>query len=167
MSWGLEPCVLPSAALKMHTSLLPDQRPEGALQNSPSPLLLALCASEDVRQQEKNLFYPRIGAVIPSASRLWPSQPRMLVTPESISFLKVKVLLSHFQKWFRSSRILQLIWFSDGKVSWDMLIGWVPLNCTSSLRKYLWCWETRGQLDSGPVRFRSGCSLTCKPTSVY
>ena len=70
MSWGPEPCFLPIASLKMHTSLLLDQRPEGALQNSPAPLLLALCTSEDVRQQEKNLLYPRIGAVIPSASRL-------------------------------------------------------------------------------------------------
>lgn len=82
------------------------------LQNRPSPLLLALCASEDIRQQEKNPFYSRFSAVIQSASRLW-----MLVTPEGISFLKVKVLLSHFQKWFR---ILQSIWFNDGKVCCDV-----------------------------------------------
>lgn len=121
------------------------------LQDWPSPLLLALCASEDIRRQEKNLLYPRIcGAVIHSASRLWPSQPRMLVTPEGISFLKVKVLLSRFRKWFWSSRILQLIWFSDSKVSWDVLMGQVLLNCTWSLRRCLWCKETRDQLDSGP-----------------
>lgn len=43
--------------------------------------------------------------------------PRMLVTPEGISSLKVKVLLSRFRKWLR---ILQLIWFSDGQVCYDV-----------------------------------------------
>lgn len=127
--WWCSPHCFPARGWRAH------------LQGWPSPLLLALCASEDIRQQEKNLFYPRITAVIQSASRLWPSPPQMLVTPESISFLKVKVLLSHFQKWFRSPGI----WFSDGKVRCDSDC----MSCTWSLRKYLWFEEPRDQLDSG------------------
>lgn len=46
----------------MHNSLLPQERPRVYLQDRPSPL--ARCASEDTRQQEKNLLYPRITAVI-------------------------------------------------------------------------------------------------------
>ncbi|EPQ18509.1 hypothetical protein D623_10012922 [Myotis brandtii] len=70
MSQGLEPRSAPSAALMMRTSLLPGERLEGAppgLTLSPVPGTLR---SEDIRQQEKNLFYPRINAVIQSASRL-------------------------------------------------------------------------------------------------
>lgn len=146
MSRGLEPRSTPSAALMMRTSLLPGERLEGAppgLTLSPAPGTLR---SEDIRQQEKNLFHPRINAVIQSASRLWPSPPQMLVTPEGISFLKVKVLLSRFWKWFRSPRILQLICFSDGKVRCDSDC----MSCTWSLREYLWCKEPRDQLGSGP-----------------
>lgn len=91
--WVLEPCSSPSAP---HRFLARGWRVH--LQDWPSPLLLALCASKDIWQQEKNLFYSRISAIIQSASGLWLSLPRMLVTPEGISFLKVKDLLSHFQK---------------------------------------------------------------------
>lgn len=121
------------------------------LQDWPSPLLLALCTSEDIRRQERNLLYRfstegsvQLFSQLPDG----PSQPWMWVTPEGTSFLKVKVLLSCFRKWFRSPRILQLIWFGDGKVSCGTLIGRVLLTCTWYLRKCLWCEETRDQLDS-------------------
>lgn len=63
-------------------------------------------------------------------------------------FLKGQSPALSFQKGFRSPRILGLIWFSEGKVSCDTLIGWVLLTCTWYHRKCLWCEETRNQLDS-------------------
>lgn len=50
--------------------LLPGQRLEGAPPGLTLSLLLALCDSEDFRQQEKNMLHPRISAVSQSASRL-------------------------------------------------------------------------------------------------
>lgn len=136
----------------MCNSLLPGERPEGAppgLTLPPAPGTLHLWGHSAAREEFALLsLNRRMSAVTQSASRLWPSQPWMWVTPESTSFLKVKVLRYHFRKWCRSPRILHLIWFSDGKVSCGTWSGRVLLACTWYLRKYLWYEETREQLDS-------------------
>lgn len=71
MPWGLELCPSPSAALVTRPSLLPVRGWRvGApprLTVSPAP---APGASEDTRQQEKDLFHPRTGAAIQSTARL-------------------------------------------------------------------------------------------------
>lgn len=144
MSRGLEPRSAPSAALMIRTSLLPGERLEGALQGWPSPLpwYSALWGHSAAREES---FLPKdqCGYSV-SFQTLTISTSDAGNTRGHI--LKVKVLLSRFWKWFRSPRILQLIWFSDGKVRCDSNC----MSCTWSLREYLWCKEPRDQLDSGP-----------------
>lgn len=133
----------------MRTSLLPPEGRAAGPWDRPSPLLLALCASEDTRRHEKKSALPKdhcsysIGfhTFAFLASDIGNSRGHITLKGQSPAFSFAEV---------RSPRILQLIWFSDGQVSCDLLIGWVLLSCTWCLRNYLWRKETRDQLDSGP-----------------
>lgn len=150
MSWGLEPCIPPSAAQRMHTHCFLARGWRVHLQDWPSP-----CSWHSATLRtfgSKRRICSTQGSVqlvsqLPDFDRLslgcWKHQRTCHSSRSKSCFLI-------FWKWFRSSGILHLLWFSDGKVSCDMLIGHVLLSCTWSLRKHLWFEESRNQLRSGP-----------------